>query len=89
MISEKESRDFFDQRGLKQELPQDQKNSILFEIKDKKEDFMLTLSKEIAPPDNHYAFMFVDIMTITDLDVAKQSLDILIELYDVRASFMK
>jgi len=46
---------------------------------------MLLLSKEIAPPDNHYAFMFVDIMTITDLDIAKQSLDILIELYDVRA----
>mgnify|MGYP007097703420 CR=1 FL=1 len=61
----------------------------MLEIKDKKEDYMLLLAKEIAPPDNHYAFMFVDIMTITDLDVAKQSLDVLVELYDVRAQFMK
>lgn len=57
--------------------------------KDVREDYMIQLSREVASPATHYAFTLLDIMTMTDLEVSKQALDIIIELYDVRYQFMK
>ena len=50
---------------------------------------MVATAREIASPPNHYAFMLLDLMTITDLGVGKQALDIIMELYEVRYQFMK
>jgi hypothetical protein len=74
---------------LSKRIKQDELNAILRDKKDKREDYMIQLSREVASPTTHYAFTLLDIMTMTDIEVSKQALDIIIELYDVRYQFMK
>lgn len=86
---EEDSTPFFKINDLNKNMKQETLNRLLRQKKDKREDFMIQLSREVASPSNHLAFTLLDIMTMTDLSVSKQALNIIVELYDVRSEFMK
>ena len=86
---DKDSQEFFDITDVSKRFTQNKLNKILTEKLEKREDFMVDLSRKVASPSTHYTFTLVDLMSMDDLEISQQSLEVLIELYDVRYEFMK
>ena len=89
LAHEKESQEFFDLTDINSKMPQKELNKILTTKLEKREDYMVELSRKIASPPTHYTFTLIDMMTMNDLEISQLALEVLIQLYDVRFQFMK
>lgn len=89
LAHEEESSEFFNMKTIKKDM---EKEDIDEELNKKiilKENTMLRISKEIASPPTHYAFTLLEVMIVSDIEVAIKSLEILITIYNTRYKFMK